>query len=218
MIKAVCLSGKRTGSTFVYKCLDSHPYIEAYGEMFYMNKPLSNREYLRLYHGGVGRNITFKAMYNQVEHFRLLSHLDNIKIINIVREPYKKVLSDLVSNYLSAETIKERENVGNIKPNEFMRFVNIYKQKVEGYRNRLKDGEYIEVNMKDLIGRKTKKKTYMKAAVAKQLCEFVGVGHYKLWSDSERLTEYFKNRGKSVKHDYWSYFKYAKEIKNAIKD
>lgn len=47
MVKAVQISAKRCGSTFLMNCLDSHPHIEAYEELFVINpKHPPSKKYL----------------------------------------------------------------------------------------------------------------------------------------------------------------------------
>lgn len=196
---AVQLQGTRTGSTYFYRCLDSHPDIQAFPEMFRISPEKKNFQFLAPNYGG-DQVVTFKLMYNHVKHFNLFESLKGLKIMHIVRVPsYKKVLSDIVS-----VMITEGVEKSHIDPQHFLKHVENYESLLEIFR-RLKDyGEYQEFNSNEFI---TEDST-MPDQVAECVCCFLGVKTHPMKSDSKKLTP---------DKPHWDYFHNAKEIQGVLK-
>jgi len=193
------LQGTRTGSTFFYRCLDSHPEIDAHPEVFRISPTRFDEKYLDHNHKGV---LTCKVMYNHVKHFNLYDRLKGMSIIHILRRnAYKKPLSDVVSNI-------KNEGLDKIyyDPQRFLNHVENYIELVEHHR-KLKNftDKYIEFYMEDFI----KPDSTMRQSESDRLCDFLGVSKMKLISDSKKLTP---------DKDHWSYFENADEIKEMINE
>lgn len=189
----VQLQGTRTGSTFFYSCLDSHPDIDAKPEMFRIES--DKKPYEMLDSGHDGKVTTFKLMYSHVKHFKLWDNLTTLPIMHIMRDrPYKKVLSDVVSNIK-----KEKVEKKYIEPMIFYRHVKGYKENIEVFR-RLRDfTEYKEFWMEDFV----QPDSTMSEGTGREVCTFLGVDYYPMKSDSKKLTP---------EKSHWDYFENAEEI------
>jgi len=195
----VCLSGKRTGSTFLERCLASHPDIDAHGELFTLKDAKRNENFL---FWKTDKAVTFKLMYNQCQKLELMPLIkeNNLPVIHLIRRsPYNKVLSDLAV-----------KKMNEVHASEFMRYVMEYKRNVDVFRMVFSEYEfYMEVFMEDMIGNANKRKaggTFMVKNISDDLCGFLGVKKRRLWSDTTKT-------GKN----YWEFFEYAKELEYTIK-
>ena len=194
----VQLQGTRTGSTYFYRCLDSHPEIDAYPEIFRIEPERADFRFVAPNFGG-DRVTTWKCMYNHVAHFRLWEALKGLKIMHIVRKPlYKKVLSDVVSIM-----IKSGVPQCIYDPHVFVGHVEKYVALVEKYRELKNFTKYMEFASEEFI---TEDST-----MPSQICEcvscFLGVNNYPMKSDSKKLTP---------DKDHWDYFVNANEIKEIL--
>lgn len=189
------LQGTRTGSTFFYKCLDSHPEITAYPEIFRISPRRFDLNILNK-----DNKTTCKIMYNHVKHFNLFDRLKGMKIMHISRRDYyKKALSDVVSNIKNEGLEKKYYD-----PQRFLNHVLGYKSLVDEYRQ-LKNftKHYIEFFMEDFI----MSDSTMNQKEADRLCDFLNVSKMVLKSDSKKLTP---------EKGHWDYFENVDEIKNVI--
>lgn len=193
------LSGTRTGSTFFYRCLDSHPDIEANPEMYRIDSNRRSDHLINPMYGG-DKIITFKLMYNHCKHFNLLEKIIemNIPIIHVMRaKTYRKVLSDLVSNIMNGDS-------SYIDPDRFKRLVEDYSNQKMFYDSRLKHlRKYTKFFMEDFI----EPDSTMNQDQANRLCDFLGVERRKLMSDSKKLTPH---------KDHWDYIENAEELKKLV--
>ncbi len=189
------LQGTRTGSTFFYKCLDFHPEITAYPEVFRISPQRFDLNILNK-----DNKTTCKIMYNHVKHFKFFDRLKGMKIVHISRRnQYKKPLSDVVSN-IKHEGLEKKY----YDPQRFLKHVLEYKNLVNEYRQ-LKNFTkyYIEFFMEDFI----MPDSTMRQIESDRLCDFLKVSRMVLKSNSKKLTP-----GKP----HWDYFKNAEEIKEII--
>ena len=77
----VQLQGTRTGSTYFYRCLDSHPEIQAHPEIFQIApEERVDMKFLMPEFGG-DKIVTFKLMYNHIRHFKLFEQLKQLKSV-----------------------------------------------------------------------------------------------------------------------------------------
>ena len=193
------LSGTRTGSTFFYRCLNSHPDIEAYPEMYRIDSNKRSDYLLDPTYMGY-RKITFKLMYNHCKHFKLIDKIIDVDmpIIHVMRRnSYRKVLSDLVSNIINGES-------SYIEPQKFSRLIKEYDILKETYRDLMSNNtKYIEFYMEDFIS----PDSTMTTNESDRLCKFLGVGHKILRSDSKKLTP---------NKNHWDYIDNADELKGLI--
>lgn len=189
----VQLQGTRTGSSYFYKCLDSHPDIDANPEMFRIDP--EKKAYHMLNPGHDGKVTTFKLMYNHIKHFKLWDNLMTLPIMHIMRDrPYKKVLSDIVSN-IKNDRVEKRY----IEPMDFLRHVKGYKENIEVFRRLRKYTEYKEFRMEDFV----QSDSTMAERVGREVCTFLRVDYHPMKSDSKKLTPEKK---------HWDYFENAEEI------
>jgi len=189
------LQDTRTGSQFLYRCLDSHPEITAYPEVFRISPRRFDMNVLNK-----DDKTTCKIMYNHVKHFKLFEYLKYKKIIHLSRRNhYKKVLSDVVSNIKSEGLEKKYYD-----PQRFLNHILEYKQYVCDFQQ-LKHftKHYIEFFMEDFIT----PESIMKQSESDRLCDFLNVSRMVLKSDSKKLTP---------DKDHWDYFENADEIKKII--
>jgi hypothetical protein len=195
----VQLQGTRTGSTYFYRCLDSHPEINAHPEIFRISPERKDFRFIAPNFGG-DQVVTWKCMYNHVAHFNLYGALKGLKIMHIVRKPlYKKVLSDVVSIIMSQGTVGRI----NYDAYSFLGHVEKYTALVENYRELKNFTEYMEFASEDFI---TEDST-----MPPQVCEcvscFLGVNNHPMKSDSKKLTP---------DRDHWDYFTNANQIKELL--
>jgi hypothetical protein len=206
----VCLSGKRTGSTFLYRSLAVHPDIEAHGEMFTLAAGKKNENFL---YWKPKKAVTFKLMYNQCKQLQLMSLIkeNKLPIIHLIRNSYDKVLSDLVAIQRIGWR-KKGKPLCEIHAPEFMRYVKEYDDNIKRFRRELsKYKPYMEIFMEDMVGNKRKAGgTYMDKKISDSLCDFLGVKKRRLWSDTGKT-------GYPEEMDRWDFFAYAEELKEAIK-
>lgn len=219
-IKAVVLSAHRSGSTFFFRCLYSHPDLDTpfdndekrSGEIFTLSsKRLDRRRKFLDRNCCESQNVIYKLMYNQCDKLKFINRLKKLPVIHVMRrDPVRKVLSDLVSN-IEVEFGGRGKGEKFIPIDTFMGYVDVYLKKMDFYRDTLNNFDYTEVYMEDFVGRmyksKDRVKTYMKADVNRRVCDFMEIPFFKMYSDTEKLT----------KRDHWSYITNATEIKKAIK-
>ena len=194
----VQLQGTRTGSTYFYRCLDSHPEIDAHPEIFRITPERKDYRFLAPNFGG-DRVTTWKCMYNHVRHYNLWDALKGLQIMHIVRKPlYRKVLSDVVS-------IMVKSGVPHCEydPYKFLGHVEQYVALVEKYRELKNVTKYMEFASEEFI---TEDST-----MPPQVCEcvscFLGVKNYPMKSDSKKLTPH---------KDHWEYFLNANQIQEIL--
>jgi hypothetical protein len=189
------LQDTRTGSTFFYRCLDFHPEITAYPEVFRISPRRLDPSILNK-----NDKTTCKIMYNHVKHFNLFGILQGMKIIHVIRRTYyKKALSDVVSNIKSEGLEKKYYD-----PQRFLHYVVEYKNYVDQFRQLKNSTEhYIEFFMEDFI----MPDSTMRQSEADRLCDFLNISRMPLKSDSKKLTP---------DKSHWDYFENAEEIKNVI--
>lgn len=171
MFKGFILCDKRTGSTLLQNCLDSHPEITCYDELFmirgkikkrngqYMyrwmknNKSYNKKKFLN-YLGEQDENVYLKLIYDQCDYWKLEPYIrkNNLQVIHLFRKNhFKKAVSRLSRN----------NNKGQIDPitnidvkklvNEILHSMEksrIYKKKWEKYENQIK------IYYEDMIGKK----------------------------------------------------------------
>jgi len=111
-MKAVIVTSQRTGSTFLARCLDSHPQIRCYLEILVKSdrhySPEVRRHPIQFLDSFYARNeapvMVFKTMYNQlIIDFRLLWYFiknTDIRVIHLQRD---NLLKQHVSNMLNKQ-------------------------------------------------------------------------------------------------------------------
>lgn len=224
-INAIILSDKRTGSTFLYDVLGSHPNITAYGELFMLSTSASQTRGQVLYKTKRKREkwskskyldwlfspentIVFKLIYNQMYRWNLLSELKRrkVRIIHLVRrDALARAVSGYTKNIYTPTIIKA-------SPEELMNDVKRNRDNVKKTREALKGYPYtMEVAYEDIIGEvkgnrnnvsklgafniKSDQVTYLKEEHGKAICDFLELPYHKMWSNVTK-----KNQG--TKWDY----------------
>jgi LPS sulfotransferase NodH len=140
-VRAILLTTQRTGSTFLIECLNSHPDIEATGELLIGSPPsyrfqpitkgrlrplakawrfmregawMPRRHMDRFFNGGQARVRLFKAMYNHVSNPITLGYLrerTDIRILHLRRH-------NLLKMYVSRKLMGSGKRVQSWKPLE----------------------------------------------------------------------------------------------------
>lgn len=164
-MRAVLLSDKKTGSTFVQYAINSHPDLTCYDEMFIIKhgdrrrrgqflyktmkkeKNFSIVQYLDWLYSQE-KNVCFRLMYPHDVHWGVLSYIikRKIPIIHLVRENhFKKVISKYTYGKVMSENI-------DIKPEQIIRSMkesinNLkkYRKKLSGYKN------VFEIKYEDMV-------------------------------------------------------------------
>jgi len=171
-VKAVILCNRRSGSTFLQFCLDSHPDITSLGEFFgyRYDKSLVLRN-LPWFRGSkikspvrfieevifpLGGNVIFKLMYDQCFQCNLLEYITEheIPVIHLIRKNHvKAVLSALVAAQVRPHKImvNPKEFVGDVKNREGL---------MANHIDCLKElPRYLEIYYEDMFGETKGKKT-----------------------------------------------------------
>lgn len=225
-IRAIQMSSKRTGSTFLQNAINSHPDIMGIDEIFVNvcrkakyrksgfipfvrpeNSHKLPQEYLEnyIYKKYPDKHIIFKLMANQINHHNgLLQYIknNNIPIIFLKRDNLlKQVISGLTAAYTEHEPI-------NISGQQLLNLVKETKRQNKYWKKELKDNIKLSLVYEDIIGKTIKDKTYVEEEINKKICDFFNVPYKKLYSMTKK-----KN-----KNDISVYIPNMEEIRNIFKN
>ena len=164
-MKAVLLSDKKSGSTFVQYAISSHPDLTCYDEMFlikhgdrkrrgqflyktmHKEKNMNVKQYLEWLYKQTP-NVCFRLMYPHDIHYNVLNHIINMKIpiIHLVRRnSFKKVISSYTGGVVMNEKI-------DINPNRLISLIKAAENRMGKYKKILKGYSLIhEIIYEDMI-------------------------------------------------------------------
>jgi len=165
-MKAVLLSDKKTGSTFVQYAISSHPDLICYDEMFlikhgdrkrrgqllyktmHKEKKMDVKQYIEWLYKQE-ENVCFRLMYPHDVYYNVLDHImsKNIPIIHLIRENhFKKVISKYTLGRVMDEKI-------DIKANQLISGMKDSIYRTKRYRKILSRYQYVyEIVYEDMIG------------------------------------------------------------------
>jgi len=213
MIKAIQISNKRVGSTFLQNALNSHFDITAIDEVFVNQvvkngmrksgfvphlkyKPtISAEDYIRNVIWSSADNVIFKLMYNQINHSnRDLENfiIDNdIPIIHIKR---RNAVKRIISGHNAG--IDNFSKIHKLNPdfllNEVKKSDDLDKKWTKILKNQSK---YLELYYEEIIGRNESFYTYVDSFISDKICDFFEVNRQFLFTTTKK-----KN-----KEDIWTY-------------
>lgn len=210
MFKGVILCDKRTGSTFLQNCLDSHPDITCYDELFMIRTGLKKRHGQFMYRhmmntkkwsknnfinylGEQNKNVFFKLIYDQCDFWKLdkIIKKENFKIIHLLRNNHlKKAISGLTKKQFQVKKL-------DITPEDLLNRTLKSLKKTNMYIKKWKDyDKQIFINYEDMIGKKegeikkikkvgafnmkSKQITYLNEEICKKLCDFIDVEYFPM--------------------------------------
>ncbi len=204
MIKGVCISAKRTGSTFLWSCLNSHPQLTAFGELFVTNPksptkkyknsvsllPYRNTEYKSIvnyleFMNSYFYNTTFKVMYNQIEKFELLKHLKNFPIIHLKR---RNLVRWIISNENAHKT--DFYVIQNLTAKNLWKRIQKSEKYFEKWDAILNDFNSITLYYEDILGKSKDKKTYLDTNTCKKICSFLNLEYFDMFSVTKKKNHF----------------------------
>lgn len=202
MIRAIQLSNKRVGSTFLQKAIDSHPDIAGIDEVFVnmARKPgmkksgftpylRSNKNTPKDYIEGViykkypETNTIYKLMYNQIEYHRgLMEYIkqNNIPMIHVIRQ---NLVKQVISGITAARTTHEPIS---ILPKDLLRAVDEAQRLNIHWSNMLHKHIKLTLYYEGLFGETVDDRTYLNEDVNKAICEFFGVENIPLYATTKK--------------------------------
>jgi len=235
MNNAIILADKRTGSTFLQECLNSHPNITCYDEMFmrgnkekrrgqylynYMKrtKNMNHKQYLKWLFSNEGA-ICFRLMYPHLDNNKPLFDVirnERIPIIHLIRKNH-------LNHFISSQT-KQQQKV-NLDVNNIVNNLNFLNNKIEFHRKQFKTKtEYMEIYYEDMFGEiegkkkeaenygafniKSKQITYLSDKYVDKICKFLGVENKDLYSNVTKRNSW----------NIWKHIKNEQQAKQALKE
>lgn len=221
---------KRTGSTFLQRCLNSHPQITAYDELFvvsYKNNDIlksglrpfkwkqdndkKNGWSLQKYLNWVfakNKNTSIKVMYNQEKRWGILPYImeNDIPVIHLIRKNhFKKVVSKATAPWTDTFHIDEYQK--RFKPKNIIKTIKESKAEDARYSRKLRStlSKYIIIYYEDMFGENDGKVTYLNDAYCRSICKFFGVDYFRMFADTkkknkENVLVYFKDKNGMRRH------------------
>jgi hypothetical protein len=171
MFKGFILCDKRTGSTLLQNCMNSHPQITCYDELFMIRGNIKKRngEYMYRwmnmergynipsflkYLGEKDENVYLKLIYDQCYYWNVDKYIkeNNIKIIHLFRKNhFKKAISRLTRN----KSKNEYEPVTDLKVKKIIEeTLKSEKKSKDNFGKWRKHKNQIKIYYEEMIGRK----------------------------------------------------------------
>jgi len=215
------LSNKRTGSTFLQNCIDSHPHLHGLDEIYvknaykeglkksgfdpyvYVNDQYTEVEYLEKIVNSFDNKVVMKLMYNQAERWKELWSFiwDNqIPIIHLHRNNHlKQVLSGMILAWG-----KNEDGTLNISHDFIIDDIIKSKDDLEKWNETMSkySGDIINIEFKELFGESEQDKTYLESSLNDKLCDFLNVEYYNIWSKTKKSN---KKSNEQIIPDYDSF-------------
>lgn len=158
MFRGFILCDKRTGSTFLQNCLDSHPNITCYDELFMIRSGLKKRHGQFMYRwmnekkgyskdkfldwlGESNDNVFLKLIYDQCDHWNLnlIIKKRNLALIHLVRKNhFKKAMSGLLKkNFDKNKRVNLNPNSILSKTIQLRNKTRVWRKKWKKYNNQI---------------------------------------------------------------------------------
>jgi len=238
-MKAVLLSDKKTGSTFVQYAMDSHPDLECYDEMFLIKhgnrkrrgqtlfktmkkeKKMSVDQYLKWLYSQ-SSNVCFRLMYPHDMHYNVLPQIMkmNIPIIHLVRENhFKKVIAKYTGGKIMNEKI-------DIKPIDLIYSIKESINRVKKYESKLKNYPHVfKIKYEDMIDsvdgeiNMKKVKKLGGSNIKSNVISYMNKGYSKMICDIFGVDnrDLYSNVTKKNKENILDCLIYKKKIKRALR-
>lgn len=232
-MKSVILCAKRTGSTFLQECFNSHPDFVCYDELF-MRK-VKKRRGMKMFNAfpkwtidqyldwiySQKENVCFRLMYPHFEKkkHKIFEYLkgNKVKVIHLVRTDYlAKYISYLTKSMDNPEPMK-------VNVNDAIAKIKNAKSKDAQMKNLFKSLNTITIKYEEIIGKvegekenvrnygalniKSDQITYLDEKVNEKICKFLNIENKPM----------FCNVTKKNRPDYMWYIKNKKEVLDKLK-
>lgn len=238
----VVYADKRTGSSFFMECLNSHPDVMCYDEMFMIRGGLKKRrgqflykykkseskkknyginDYLDFLYSDKEKSSGFRLMYPQDDYFKVMPFIKkrDLPVIHLIRKNTLK----MVMSKKTKGIFKPTKSYYN--PDSLIADIKNHKRKERLARKQLKGyDKKITVYYEDMIGRSEGEKGdvkkfgafNLKSNMTTYLDEKISIDICKFLNIEER--ELFCNVTKKNSNNVWDYIQNEKEVKKALKD
>lgn len=214
-MRAVIISDKRTGSTFLQEALDSHPDLKSFDELFMVSTDEVERRGNKLYKtkkqmgydipkyldwiADKGKNTVFRLIYNQNDKWDVLPHIINkkMKIIHLKRDPIDIVLSVFCKTSEPDSKIKINKNEFKIALDHHRMLMDKYNKKLSKYNNVLEiqyddlfgkvEGERTNINAVFNFNVRSDMVTYVKEDTNSKICKFLEIRNKPMYSNITKI-------------------------------
>jgi hypothetical protein len=222
-IKAIQLQNKRVGSTFLQKCMDSHPEIRGIDEIFvnkifvknarksgyipFVKSGMDLSGYINyIWNDNKNTHTIFKLMYNQINYHQGLKKYiidNNIPIIHVLR---RNLVKQVISSYTASDSVDRK--VEELTPDILFNKVTNADDLNIIYENLFSTHKYLKLYYEDLIGKTTEEFTFVSKNVNIKICNFFRVKNVPMKCETKK-----KN-----KDDIWIYLVEKDRIKSMFKN
>lgn len=215
-MNAVVLSHKKIGSIFFLRCLQSHPNIHAYSEMFRkwpsnVEKTEGNMHFYHFFDGSEREYLEWLFM-NGTTTFLLRYNNSNQNIINAIKDMQLPIihhcrrnkLKHAISLYLPGKD----QGIVNKTPQEILDKVIQLENFEKNFDDIFKDSNILKIYYEDMIGISNKKVTYLNKKVSRDICEFLNIDIFQMFAlkgkqtkkqKSENIWDYLDNKKDTIK-------------------
>jgi len=201
-IRAIQLSNKRVGSTFLQNAINSHPDIMGIDEVFvnmarkpgmrksgfvpYLRSDLNTpKEYIEnvIYKTYPNKNTIFKIMYNQITYHQGLMEYIKGKSIPMIHLMRKNLVKQIISGLTAATT---KHNPVIIEPKRLFNMVKEAHRFNEYWKKELKGNIKLTLFYEDIIGEVDGEKTYLSNNANIAVCDFFKVKQIKMYAKTKK--------------------------------